>query len=138
MSRFQLARWMMAAIALSLLMGACSSSSAKEEARLACIYGIPALPGQTASNETFGQELSNYKAAQVHAAKAAAADQRWAKLNDAYGTLVADMAQIVAVTGRNAKMAQPWQQQELRSQIDAQAGTQAENTVRSECAVANA
>jgi hypothetical protein len=130
-----------------LAVGACSpgNASGASAARQACGGGarVPVLPGQPVSTtKTLGEVVDSYKQAQVFAAQAAARNQRWDALNDAYGTLVTFWSSVASVMGADVSsgtQATTPDQQTRVAAIRAESGaavTAAESTIRSECAVA--
>lgn len=138
-------RWIVvdALIVGMLLVGGCSSNNGVAEAQAACKVGTPALSNTGKSaNETYGHVVSAYQAAQVHSAQAAAADSRWNSLNEAYGTLIAAWEDLVQAAGPNTNNATiPPGDLAAVQASNAQWTTladQAQDTVRSECAVAKA
>ncbi len=137
-----------AGIGVALLAVGCSSASANavSEVRAACGHGLPGATGGN-GNETWGEILATYQAAQMDSAKAVAADPRWDSLNSAYGTLISAWGALVAITGPDitnndsstnvVAQADAGQIAASRAQWSGPAG-QAEATVRSQCAIAKA
>lgn len=128
-------------LAVYLVIG--RGADAQAEARQACISAIPVLPGQTAKNETVDQNLHDYQRAGQLAAKAAHDDTKWTALASAYGTVVDAWAQVETVFGADWKEGDPAPIL-VGNAASAAAGlrqeiptiTQAEDTIRTQCAIA--
>jgi hypothetical protein len=145
-------RAIVVAVAVVLSAAGCAGSTGvagAAEAKRACATGTPPLPGSAiaaaAAGTPVGHTLSNYQTAQTHSAKAAAENPRWTALNDALGVLVAAWSAAVAVIGPAATTdttVAPFSDEQLKlSSVMSEwlsKGTDAETTVRSECAVAEA
>ena len=134
----------------SLLAAGCSSNNGVSQAKVACSNGDPALNDTgSAAKQNMASIVRPYETAQKSSAQAAAADPRWNTLNEAYGTLIAawnDLEQATSPTtttnnnnnnNNNIPSYDEAAVQAVHQQWDSRA-LAAQDTVRSECAVAKA